>query len=244
MTKYKRLNRIYNGMKSRCYRQTNSAYKYYGGRGITICEEWLCTEREENKPKGWIAFKTWALENGYRDDLTIDRIDVNGNYEPSNCRWVTNKEQCNNTRRNRYITYNNKTQTLSQWCYELGLKYHRVLLRLDSGMSVQKAFEEKSSMKYRMITYDGKTQSLKDWCKELNLNYSSVCNRLDRFNFTIEQAFKSKRVNARTKLVTYRNKTQSLADWCKELNLNYKTIHNRLNTQHWTVEKTFETPIN
>ena len=115
MNEYKRLNRIYNGMKDRCSCPNNPVYKYYGGRGITVCDEWLCKERIGNKTKGWLVFKAWALNNGYRDDLSIDRIDVNKGYFPENCRWVTQKIQANNTRSNRFVTYNGRTQTLSQW---------------------------------------------------------------------------------------------------------------------------------
>lgn len=79
-----RLYSIYTNMKTRCYNKNNSHYQYYGKRGIVICDEWL---------NDFKAFYDWALSHGYKDNLTIDRIDVNGNYEPSNCRWVTQHKQ-------------------------------------------------------------------------------------------------------------------------------------------------------
>lgn len=84
-----RLYAIWCGMKGRCYGVKNSVYQYYGGRGIIVCNEWL---------HSFMAFRDWALSHGYQDDLTIDRIDVNGNYEPSNCRWLTLEDQQRNRR--------------------------------------------------------------------------------------------------------------------------------------------------
>jgi hypothetical protein len=84
-----RLYNIWVGMRKRCYTSTSRAYKYYGGRGICICEDWT----------RFIVFMNWAINNGYRDNLTIDRIDVNGNYTPNNCRWITIQEQQKNKRK-------------------------------------------------------------------------------------------------------------------------------------------------
>lgn len=89
--KYPRLYRIHQSMKSRCYYVKNKCYKYYGGRGISICDEWL---------ESFNSFALWALSNGYDDSLTIDRIDVNSNYCPQNCRWITNAEQQKNKQKN------------------------------------------------------------------------------------------------------------------------------------------------
>ena len=107
-----KLYRVWQTMRARCYKTYDDRYNNYGGRGIEVCAEW----RNSFEP-----FRDWALANGYREGLTIDRIDVNGNYEPSNCRWITNKEQQNNRTNNLLLTYNGKTQTLTQWAEETGI---------------------------------------------------------------------------------------------------------------------------
>ena len=133
-SKYNQLYNSWSAMKNRCLSVNNTHYEYYGGRGITICDEWLDYEN----------FKSWALQNGWDNNLTIDRIDYNGNYEPNNCRWITQKEQTNNTSFNKMITYHNKTQSLAMWCEELGLNYGRIKARLNScEMSVEEAFERR-----------------------------------------------------------------------------------------------------
>lgn len=144
MDKKPRLNCIYNDMKKRCYKPYCKAYKYYGARGITVCDEWLDNERiviayRNNATKGYLAFKKWALENGYSDDLTLERIDVNKGYSPENCRWATFKEQANNTRRNHLVTYKGETKTLQQWCDIYNLDKSTLRNRLKYGWSVEKA---------------------------------------------------------------------------------------------------------
>lgn len=106
-----RLYRIWSKMKQRTLNPKNNRYSNYGGRGIAICDEWLTFD----------SFKEWALLNGYSDDLSIDRIDVNGNYEPSNCRWTDNLTQANNKRTNVYYTHNGETLTFTQWCRKLNI---------------------------------------------------------------------------------------------------------------------------
>ena len=106
-----RLYKIWVDIKRRCDDSLRKAYKYYGGKGITYCKEWQQFE----------PFYEWSMNNGYKDNLSIDRIDYNGNYCPENCRWVDSFVQANNTSRNHYITYKNKTLTVAQWAREIGI---------------------------------------------------------------------------------------------------------------------------
>lgn len=99
-----RLFKAWAAMKGRCFNKNDVSYKNYGGKGITICKEWL----------DFLTFKDWALKNGYREGLTIDRINVNGNYEPTNCRYVTRAEQNRNTTRNIKVHYKGKEVTISE----------------------------------------------------------------------------------------------------------------------------------
>lgn len=117
-----RIYTIWSGMIDRCYRKNNKHYQDYGGRGIIVCDEW------KNNVE---TFYNWAINNGYNDNLSIDRINNDGNYEPNNCRWATVNEQVNNRRYNRMFTYNNKTQTLKQWADEYKINYHTLLSRID-----------------------------------------------------------------------------------------------------------------
>ena len=104
--KNERLCKIWDCIKRRCNNPKNPNFKYYGGRGIKICDEW----------SGNLSnFFEWAVNNGYRDDLTIDRIDVNGNYEPSNCRWIPFREQAQNKRANHYISVDEDKKCLAEW---------------------------------------------------------------------------------------------------------------------------------
>ncbi len=127
-----RLYRIWNNMKDRCYNEKCKDYLNYGGRGIKVCEEWICSFKE---------FYDWSINNGYSDNLSIDRIKIDGYYEPSNCRWTTNKIQCRNRRNNLLLEYKGQTKSLAEWCEELNLDYHLVHDRLWKKWSVERAFE-------------------------------------------------------------------------------------------------------
>lgn len=129
-----RLYNIWTSMKQRC--ETSKIEKFvrdYQNRGIKICAEW----------HDFSVFQKWALENGYKENLSIDRIDNNKGYFPENCRWVDNFVQANNKRNNYFLTYNNKTQSIEQWARELGIKGSTIHERLRRGWSVDKTLTTK-----------------------------------------------------------------------------------------------------
>lgn len=117
-----RLYKCWQDMKSRCYNKNNKDYYNYGNRGITVCDEWI---------NNYKNFYEWSISNGYTDTLTIDRINSNGNYEPSNCRWATHKQQGNNTSRNKKIEFSGVTRNLSEWCEILNLNYNTIRSRIN-----------------------------------------------------------------------------------------------------------------
>ena len=130
-----RLYNIWRGVKARCLNPNSKYYDRYGGRGITIHQEWV---------DSFEVFMEWSMANGYRDDLTLDRKDNDGPYSPANCRWATMKEQANNRRSNRLVTFNGQTKTVAQWAAEKGVNRDMILRRLDAGWSIEKALTEPS----------------------------------------------------------------------------------------------------
>lgn len=129
-----RLYNIWSKMNSRCYCKSATQYPNYGERGIKVCDEW----------RKFIPFYEWSMKNGYRDDLSIDRIDNDGDYCPENCRWVTWKQQANNRRNTRYLTYNGKTMCVKDWEIETGINSVIIKHRIDrQGWSVERALTEK-----------------------------------------------------------------------------------------------------
>lgn len=130
---YTRIRSKWDGMMRRCYNPKIAGYQNYGGRGIKVCEEWHNLEN----------FAKWSYENGFTEDcdLTIERIDNDGNYEPNNCRWATKEEQANNKRNNRFIEYNSERKTLAQWSKQYSIDRSKVSYRLNHGWNFEEAFE-------------------------------------------------------------------------------------------------------
>lgn len=125
-----RIYRTYHGMISRCYNPKNDDYDHYGGRGITVCEDWLLNPKD---------FFKWALNNGYADDLTIERKDNEKGYSPDNCRFIPRADQAKNRRCSTLLTIDEKAQTLSDWAREAGIKQTTLSYRINCGMSPKEA---------------------------------------------------------------------------------------------------------
>ena len=171
-----RLYQCYNAMKRRCKYEPN-----WAGRGIEVCDEW------KNNPQ---AFFDWALANGYTNDLTLDRIDVNGNYEPSNCRWLSKTEQQYNKTTSHYIKINGSTKTLAEWSKLSNVPYATLFKRLEHG------WDEKDLLKpvgtlynsnkvnrnayLREIEIDGETKTISEWSKISGLTQATIRSRIEK----------------------------------------------------------------
>lgn len=171
-------------MKQRCYSKNASYYKNYGGRGIIVCNEWI---------NDFMAFYTWSMKNGYQNNLELDRINNNGNYEPDNCRWITHKEQQYNKRSNRLITYKGKTQTAMEWSIENNINFAIIYARINQlKWNEQDAISIKPKRISRFIIqqYDLNNDLIKEWSssreieRELKIPHSAIirsCKTLKKF---------------------------------------------------------------
>lgn len=171
---YHQLYQVRWGFIRRCTKENDKKYKDYGGRGIKICDEWN---------DSYSTFKKWALDNGWKPNLTwteqsLDRIDVNGNYEPDNCRWVNAKTQARNKRNNIWIVYNNKRQLLIDVVQQLNLSYDTVRQRYCAGKRGEDLFFPKEKI-YR-YSVCGEMMTIDEICIKYNTTRSAVKNRIHR----------------------------------------------------------------
>lgn len=153
-----RLYEVWSGIKKRCYNENATQFKNYGGRGVKVCDEWM---------RDFSSFYSWAINNGYdenapRGKCTIDRIDNNGNYSPDNCRIVTQKEQCNNTRRNVRIEWDGETKTLAEWSDLVGLCSGTISHRYKKGKRGDELFAPPDKCKSRKQKSKGEKNGAKN----------------------------------------------------------------------------------
>ena len=126
-----KLYKIWAGIKQRCFNSKHKNNNRYKGRGITMCDEWK---------NNFTSFYNWAISNGYKKGLTVERINNDGNYEPSNCKWATRSEQANNTSRNHFIFFNGEKHTISQWSKKLGISYSALAERIRKNLPIERCF--------------------------------------------------------------------------------------------------------
>lgn len=175
----------YRGMLQRCYNSNLDKYNDYGARGIKVCDEW----------QQFDDFKKWSIKNGWEKGLSIDRIDVNGDYCPNNCRWADPITQANNKRNNRLIEYNGELKTMKQWADYAGISYFTLRQRLDSGWTIEEAIKRDVKKKNniakedRIIEYNGESKLLTEWSRELGIGFSTLRSRLERYGWSVEKAF-------------------------------------------------------
>jgi len=195
-----KLYKVWSSMKARCSNSKDKAYPNYGGRGIFVCEEWLQFE----------PFYKWAMANGYKTGLTIERKNNGGNYEPSNCMWIPKGDQSNNTRRCRMIFYQGEKHTIKDWALILGVPYARLQSRLKYGWDIDKAIQEplvprsqshKKTRKIanwnRVIEFKEQRKTMAQWADDLGIRYCTLEARLRR-NWPVERALsKGDKLNAK-----------------------------------------------
>jgi hypothetical protein len=204
--------KIWDAMIQRCSNPKNAHYADYGGRGIVVCGAWK-------------EFVVFYRDMGSRPSSrhTLDRENNDGNYEPSNCRWITQKEQLSNTRRNLNFTYRGETKTLKQWSENLGFNYHNVKYRIHNGMLFEVAIVLDAMTKDSLLTLHGATKSVIEWCRDHLVTFVSFRHRLNN-GWTFEEAL----TPIESKEVTFDGETRSLRDWCGVLGLDESSTYLRI----------------
>ncbi|MGM1361119.1 hypothetical protein ACS2B2_25685 [Bacillus cereus group sp. BceL297] len=210
-----RLYKIWIGMKHRCFQEDNKAYHHYGGRGITVCEEW----------SDFQSFYDWSMKNGYSDELSIDRVDVNGDYEPGNCEWVTTTDQANNKRTNINITLNGEKKTMTEWAHFFEVNPVTVSQRYRRGIRGIELFEEaehKSSPIY--IEINNEIRTLRDWEKITGVSRGTIRERLNKGLIGEELISKEK---SNVIYIELHGERKNLKEWAKSTGIGYDIICER-----------------
>ncbi len=172
---HERLYHIWLGMRKRCYNINCKSYNHYGGRGIKICDEWGAGKLDVS---GYLAFKKWSEENGYRDDLSIDRIDVDGPYSPENCRWVTFDSQSQNKTNTVYVGTDQGEKILLSFLQTSKIKPATIRRRIRRGMSINNAINTPAENGI-FIEYNGKRQSIRAWALEFGMKPATLLRRIN-----------------------------------------------------------------
>lgn len=218
-----RLYKCWQGMKSRCYYERNIAYDRYGGRGIQVCDEW----RDDFE-----AFRDWALKNGYSDELTLDRIDTNGHYEPSNCRWATMVEQNRNRRDNVIVEHDGEIQTEAEWAAKVGISKSSMSKRLQRWKVSDAVTQASRGIK---VEHNGEEKSLKEWAKITGIPYNTLKTRYFR-------GLSPKEILSKERYIEFNGESKTLTEWAETLRIQKSTLHRRFKNG-WTAERALTEPV-
>lgn len=216
-------------MRQRCENENYTHYHHYGGRGISVCPEWHQYE----------IFKTWALSHGYSDTLTIDRIDVNGPYCPSNCRWATKSTQNNNRRNNRYVTYQGERHTVKEWADILDMPYDLLKTRIDRGWDIEDAFKRRRQERGQ-FEYKGQCHTLREWADITGIPFGTLSNRIWNEKQPMDVAIETPVKH--NDLISYGDEAHSIQEWSRITGIGYSALKWRINVAHWPIEKALTTP--
>lgn len=169
----KKLKSVWHNMKTRCGNKNSNVYKWYGSRGIHVCDEWLDYQN----------FRVWALSAGYDDSLTLDRIDTNGDYCPENCRFISQKKNCNNRRSNHLIEHRGAIHTLREWSDSTGINYETLCSRIhELGWSFEKAITTP------IHKIKNKENTMAELARMCGLEPDTVRKRIKRYGWSVEEA--------------------------------------------------------
>ena len=214
-------------MFDRCYHVSNKRFNDYGGRGIKVCEQW----------HGEKGFENFIADIGLRleKSLSLDRINVNGNYEPSNCRWATAYEQAKNKRNNVYITINGKTETATYFANKYNVNLATLCFRINKGWSPEEAIVPPEKTIFKLF---GKEGTLSDFCRWFKINFPTVEDRLRR-GWDIETSL----ITPAQEIKTYTafGHTGNISELSKFFNINRKVVSDRL-LNGWEIEKALTAP--
>lgn len=180
-------------MKNRCTYESQQYFMNYGGRGIRICDEWLLPN------VGFSNFESWAIKSGYSDNLTLDRINNDVNYEPSNCRWVDRKTQNKNKRNSCYVTYRGERMHINDFSEKFNLSKSAVYSRFVRGWDVERIIKTPINKKeIRTVEYNGKTVTLNELSEITGISPNTIKSRYQK-GYSIEKITSKERVNHRYK---------------------------------------------